>query len=90
VPYIRRLAALLEWLTRMTLKEFWAEIHGIGLTQTRVEAVFRTREGETQRVPDPTSMSGPQRAETIERIRFLVLGVAPATRPEPVGDPSLQ
>jgi len=74
----------------MTVEEYWAEIHNLGLTPTRSATVFRTRDGGTQRVPNPVSMSGAQRAETIERIRFLVLGIAPTTRPEQADGKRLQ
>jgi hypothetical protein len=65
----------------MTPEQYWAEIHDMGLTPTKVPTVFRTRDGETQRVPDPTPQTAAQRSETIERIRFVVLGIAPVREP---------
>lgn len=61
----------------MTVEGYWAEIRNLGLTPTRVPTVFRTRDGETQRVPDPTLQTPAQRAETIDRIRFVLLGLPP-------------
>jgi hypothetical protein len=41
----------------------------MGLTPTRFPALFKTRDGETQYVEDPTLQTPAQRAETIERIK---------------------
>jgi hypothetical protein len=59
----------------MTIGEYWAEIHLMGLTPTRFPTVFKTRDGETQYVEDPALQTPAQRAETIERIKFK-LGLA--------------
>ena len=58
----------------MSIDEYWAEIHIMRLTPTRVPTVFRTDSGDTQRVPDPTNQTPSQRRETINRIKFVVLG----------------
>lgn len=66
----------------MTLEEYWAEIHQMGLTPTRVSSVFRARDGTAVYVDDPTIASPAQRAETIERLKFKVLGIEPVSKPQ--------
>jgi len=53
----------------MTIEEYWAEIHQMGLTPTRFPTLFITRDKETQYVEDPALQTPAQRAETIERIK---------------------
>jgi hypothetical protein len=69
----------------MSLEEFWAEIHDMGLTRI-TPTVFRTRDGDMVRVPDPLKQNGPQRAETIDKIRFIVLGIVPVRKREQVDE----
>jgi hypothetical protein len=61
----------------MTIEEFWAAIHYMGLTQTRVPSVFKTRDGTTVYVDDPVPHDARQRAETIAILKFKVLGIEP-------------
>jgi hypothetical protein len=64
----------------MTVDQYWAEVHQMGLTPTDVSSVFRARDGTTVYVDDPRLASPTQRAETIERLRFKVLGVEPVSK----------
>lgn len=58
----------------MTIDEYWAAIHQLRLTPTKVSTVFRTEFGDVQRVPSPVDQTEAQRRETISHIRFMVLG----------------
>lgn len=61
---------------RVTVDEYFAQIHILGLTPTKVASIYRTRDGEMQRVPDPTNQTAEQRIETMARIKFIILGEA--------------
>jgi hypothetical protein len=37
----------------MTVEQYWAEIHNLRLTPTKVTLIFRTADGTVQPVPDP-------------------------------------
>jgi hypothetical protein len=56
----------------MTIEEYWAEIRQMGLTPTRFRTLFKTRDGETQYVEDPALQTPAQRAETIDKIKFML------------------
>jgi hypothetical protein len=58
----------------MTVEQYWAEIHNLRLTPTKVTLIFRTADGTVQPVPDPNKQTPEQRAETIERLRRKLLG----------------
>ena len=74
----------------MTPEQYWAEIHQMGLTPTRFPTLFRTRDGEIQSVEDPLLQTAAQRAETIERIKFMVLGIEPVSKRQRDSEPTVQ
>jgi hypothetical protein len=53
----------------MTIEEYWAEIHQMGLTPTRFRTLFKTRDGGIQY---PALQTPAQRVETVDRIKFML------------------
>jgi hypothetical protein len=58
----------------MTVEQYWAEIHAMRLTPTKVSLIFMTADMQTQPVPNPAEQTPEQRIETIERLRFKLFG----------------
>ena len=58
----------------MTIEQYWAEIHRMGLTQTNVPGIFRAADGSMHSVPNPAGHTPDQRAETIARLKFKMIG----------------
>jgi hypothetical protein len=59
----------------MTKEEYEAAVRSLGLRpSTNAPNVYIGRDGTPQNVPDPNTQTYEQRAATIKRIRFAVLG----------------
>ncbi len=56
----------------LTVDEYYKFVLLLGLRPTNVPVVFRTRQGEAVRVPDPSLHSPAQRRETIENIIKII------------------
>lgn len=50
----------------MTNEEYYAIVHKLRLTPTRIKNVYLNEDRETQRVPDPTGLSSDQIIEAVE------------------------
>ena len=50
----------------MTNEKYYAIVHKLRLTPTRIRNVYLNEEKETQRVPNPLELSPEERLETIE------------------------
>ena len=56
----------------MTIEEYYAVVKRLGLRPTNAPTVYRSMAGDCYNVPDPSTHTEAQRAETIERLKTLL------------------